>query len=125
MKQVIVVDDDREVREIVTFTLEHHGYGVRAASSGQQLRQLLSSSKPDLIILDVMMPGDDGYRIYSALRREQETQRIPVIIMTAHDEDIYSKLSSDLGAARHISKPFHPLALLEHVHALLQDKSQN
>ncbi len=125
MKQVIVVDDDREVREIVTFALEHQGFVVRSAANGQQLKQLLSASTPDLIILDVMMPGEDGYRIFNALRHEQATKRIPVIMMTAHDEDIYGRLSADLGAAEHITKPFHPLTLIERVHTLLRDNLQN
>lgn len=125
MKHVIVVDDDRAVREIVTFTLERQGFAVHAASSGQQLKQQLAACAPDLIILDVMMPGEDGYHIITTLRHDPETQHIPVIMMTAHDEDIYGRLSADLGAAEHITKPFHPLALIECVHTLLRDNEQN
>ena len=119
-KRIIAVDDDKEVREIVTFVLSRNGFEVETASSGQQLQRLLNVRLPDLIILDVMMPGEDGYRICRGLRDEPRTKRIPVIIITAHVEDIYKRISLDLGAAQHITKPFHPLELVEKVNALLK-----
>ncbi|MBO0793784.1 MAG: response regulator [Ktedonobacteraceae bacterium] len=119
-KHVIVVDDDKEIREIITFVLDRHGYTVKAAASGQQLQQLLTAELPDLIILDVMMPGEDGYSICSGLKRGPQTHHIPIMIMTAHAEDIYKRISTDLGVAQHITKPFHPLELAEKVVALLE-----
>jgi DNA-binding response OmpR family regulator len=119
-KRVCVVDDDKEIREIVTFVLTHNGFEVSAVSNGQQLQHLLTAQLPNLIILDVMMPGENGYEIFSSLRSDPQTQHIPVIIMTAHNEDIYQRISVDLGADEHITKPFHPLDLVERVKALLQ-----
>ncbi len=121
-KRIIVVDDDKEVREIVSFVLGRNGFEVVTACNGQQLHQLLAQKLPDLIILDVMMPGEDGYRICHHLRSESLTQHIPIMIMTAHAEDIYQRISVDLGAAQHITKPFHPLELAEKVKALLEVK---
>jgi len=121
-KRIIVVDDDKEVQEIVTFVLRCNGFEVATASNGQQLQQQLSvehADLPDLIILDVMMPGEDGYRIFSSLRRNSHTQHIPVMVITAHAEDIYQRVSVDLGAALHMTKPFHPIELAEKVKALL------
>jgi DNA-binding response OmpR family regulator len=121
-KRIIVVDDDKEVQEIVTFVLKRNGFEVSAASNGQQLQHLLNtdhSRLPDLIILDVMMPGENGYQICSSLRNNLETQHIPIMIITAHAEDIYERISVDVGAAQHITKPFHPLELAEKVKALL------
>lgn len=120
LKRVIVVDDDKEIREIVTFVLTRNGFEVAVACNGQQLQDLLAAQIPDLIILDVMMPGLDGYSIFSGLRSNSTTSHIPVIIMTAHDENIYERISVDLGAAEHITKPFHPLNLVEKIKALLQ-----
>jgi DNA-binding response OmpR family regulator len=122
-KCVVVVDDDKEVREIVTFALARNGFDVDAASNDQQLEYLLALRMPDLIILDVMMPGLDGYNIFGRLHGNPETRHIPVIIMTAHAEDIYERISVDLGAAQHITKPFHPLELVEKVKVLLQVSS--
>lgn len=120
---IVVVDDDKEVQEIVTFALRRNGYQVAMASNGQQLQDILAAQTPDLIILDVMMPGLDGYQIFGSLRKNPATQHVPVIIMTAHAEDIYERISIDLGAAVHITKPFHPLELVDKVQALLQSIS--
>ena len=117
-KHIVVLDDDKEIREIVTFALAHNGFDVATAGSGAQLEALLEARMPDLIILDVMMPGQDGYQIFYRLQNDPQTQRIPVIIMTAHSENIYARISLDLGAT-HITKPFHPLELVETVKSLL------
>jgi DNA-binding response OmpR family regulator len=119
-KQIIVVDDDKEVREIVTFVLKRNGFDVAFACNGMQLQQLLAQYLPNLIILDVMMPGENGYEIFRSLQQDARTRHIPVIIMTAHDEAIYEQISSDLGVAEHITKPFHPLELVERVNILLR-----
>ena len=124
-KRIFVVDDDKEIREIVMFVLKRNGFEVAAACNGQQLQHLLIQYIPDLIILDVMMPGEDGYHIFSALRSDPQTRHIPVVIMTAHPEDIYERISVDLGAAEHMTKPFHPFELVEKVKALLQVTTQN
>jgi DNA-binding response OmpR family regulator len=122
-ERIIIVDDDQEVREIVTFVLKQYGFEVVAASSGQQLYHLLNDEMgipPNLIILDVMMPGEDGYRLCRNLREGPLTKGIPIIIITGHTEDIYKRISEDLGAVQHITKPFHPLDLAEKVDLLLR-----
>lgn len=118
LKHIVVVDDDKEIREIITFALTRNGFDVTEASNGMQLQALLDTHLPDLILLDVMMPGQDGYQIFYYLRSEPTTQHIPVIIMTAHAEDIYARISFDMGA-EHITKPFHPLEVVEKVKKML------
>lgn len=122
--RVVVVDDDKEIQEIVTFVLSRNGFDVAVASNGQQLQEVLATTVPDLIILDVMMPGLDGYQIFASLRESTASRHIPVIIMTAHIENIYERISLDLGAAEHITKPFHPLDLVGKVQRLLQAMPQ-
>src|SRR5579875_2599123 len=117
-RYIIVVDDDKEIREIVTFALTQNGFEVAVAGNGAQLQALLAACLPDLILMDVMMPGQDGYQIFYNLRSDSQTLQILVMIMTAHTEDIYTRISHDLGAV-HITKPFHPLDLVEKVKALL------
>ena len=124
-KRVVVVDDDQEIQEIVTFVLRRNGFEVAVASNGRQLQDVLATTTPDLIILDVMMPGLDGYQIFASLRENAATRHVPVIIMTAHAEDIYERISMDLGAAVHITKPFHPLELVGKVQELLRAISQD
>lgn len=126
-KRIIIVDDDKEVQEIATFVLRCNGFEVDTASNGQQLQHLLgfhAPSLPDLIILDVMMPGEDGYRICKGLREDPDTRHIPVMIITGHTEDIYQRVSVDVGAAQHMTKPFHPLELAENVKALLETEAR-
>jgi DNA-binding response OmpR family regulator len=118
-KHIVVVDDDKEIREIITIALMHNGFTVAAVSNGARLQGLFDEQMPDLILLDVMMPGQDGYQLFYNIRHDPLTRHIPVIIMTAHDEDIYARISLDLGA-EHITKPFHPLELVEKVKILLQ-----
>ncbi|MGH2481006.1 MAG: response regulator transcription factor [Ktedonobacteraceae bacterium] len=118
-KHIVVVDDDKEIREIITFALTRNGFDVAGAGNGAQLQDLLAASVPDLILLDVMMPGQDGYRIFYNLRNDPSTRHVPVIIMTAHAEDIYARISFDLGA-EHVTKPFHPLELVEKVKRMLR-----
>lgn len=120
VKRVLVADDDKEIREIVSFVLTRHGFMIDTVSGKRELQQMLALHIPDLIILDVMMPGADGYRICHELRRDPRTRHIPVIMMTAHNEEIYQRISDDLGVAQHITKPFHPLDLAERVVALLE-----
>src|SRR2546430_4136551 len=75
-KRIVVVDDDKEVQEIITFALTRNGFDVSVASHGQHLQQLLAAQTPDLIILDVMMPGVDGYQIFGSLRTNPSTRHI-------------------------------------------------
>ncbi|HTI13762.1 MAG TPA: response regulator [Dictyobacter sp.] len=119
-KRILVADDDKEIRDIVSFILKRHGFVVDAVSSGQQLQRHLAIQLPDLIILDVMMPGEDGYQICSNLRKNPQTRHIPVMIITAHAEDIYQRISVDLGAVQHMTKPFHPLELADCVRSILE-----
>jgi DNA-binding response OmpR family regulator len=125
VKRIIVVDDDWEMREIVAFALRRLHFDVVSASNGQELQQLLALQLPDLVILDVVMPDEDGYHIFDELRAAPLTRQIPVIIMTAHAEEIYERISADLGAANHITKPFHPLELVAMVQNLFPNKAQN
>lgn len=117
-KHIVVIDDDKEIREIITFALTRNGFSVVEASNGIHLQRLLEAHLPDLIILDVMMPGQDGYQLFYGLQNDPQTRHIPVIIMTAHAENIYARISFDLGAT-HVTKPFHPLELVEKVKSLL------
>ncbi len=122
IKCILVADDDKDVREILSFVLGRIGFEVLVVSNGGHLQRIVRQRVPDLIILDVMMPGEDGYNLCRYLRHEPLTQHVPIMIMTAHTEEIYQRLSVDVGATHHITKPFHPLALAEKVKALLEDE---
>lgn len=112
---IIVVDDHRDIRDLVGKYLEQHGYRVSVAESALALRRLLERSSPDLIILDVMMPGEDGL---SVCRQLQGT--IPIIFLTAMTEELDRIIGLELGADDYLSKPFNPRELLARIKAVLR-----
>jgi DNA-binding response OmpR family regulator len=117
---VLVVEDDATVAEVVTRYLERDGYTVRAAANGLEALELAASEPPDLVVLDVMLPGIDGLEV---CRRLRERAPIPVIMLTARGEEEDRVLGLELGADDYVSKPFSPRELMARVHAVLRRAS--
>jgi two-component system, sensor histidine kinase and response regulator len=115
MKNILVIDDDEDVRSLVAAVLENFGFTVRQAASGEQAVQLISSQKPDLIISDVRMPGMDGHQVLSAIRNLQTTAPIPFILMTGSGSRDDFRRSMVCGADDYIEKPFTAEELIEAV----------
>ncbi|SDC77569.1 response regulator transcription factor [Shouchella lonarensis] len=117
MKTVLVVDDERELRELVSLYLKKEAYHVLCAADGNHALQMLASSSVDLVILDVMMDGLDGFSVCETIRK---THVLPVIMLTArsHEEDKIKALK--LGADDYVVKPFSPKELLARVEAVLR-----
>jgi CheY-like chemotaxis protein len=120
-KTVMVVDDNPDIVTIVKTILEGKGYGVQSAYSGQEVFNLLSEQKPDLIVLDIMMPQMDGLEVLSRLKGEPSTATIPVILLTAkvQYEDVLGGYK--MGADYYITKPFTSTQLLNGINLLLGD----
>ena len=118
-KTIMVVDDNPDIITIVKTILEGKGYYVLSASSGQELLNLLTDRKPDLIILDIMMPEMDGLEVLSRLKAVTETASIPVILLTAkvQYEDVLGGYK--LGADYYITKPFTSTQLVNGINLLL------
>ena len=116
---IMVVDDDPDIVTVLTIMLEEKEYKVRHAYSGLQLLSDLDGEKPDLIILDLMMPHMDGLEVLDRLKADQETSAIPVILLTAQDEfeDIMSGYKK--GADYYITKPFTKSQLVNSIDAIL------
>ena len=115
MKSILVIDDNDDVRSIVTTVLRNFGFSVREATSGDAAIQMVLAEKPDLIISDVRMPGMDGHHLLSAIRELQSTAAIPFILMTgsgSHDDFRRGMVS---GADDYLQKPFTPDELIEAV----------
>jgi two-component system, OmpR family, response regulator len=118
---VAVVEDDEEIRELVTALLEREGLDPAGCRCGAELDQLLHRRAVDLVLLDLMLPGDDGLAI---LRRLQSLQvRTPVILVTAKGEEIDRILGLELGADDYVTKPFNPRELLARIRAVLRRSS--
>jgi two-component system alkaline phosphatase synthesis response regulator PhoP len=114
MYSILVVDDESDIVDLLTYNLEKEGYRVRSASHGSEALRLASEG-PDLCILDVMMPGMDGWEVCKRLRTDPSTAHIPVIFLTARDNEIDEVLGLELGAADFIAKPVRIRTLLARI----------
>ncbi|MBN8183192.1 response regulator [Roseibium aggregatum] len=114
---IVIVDDHREIRDLIGDYLTGHGYRVSLADGGDALRKMLKYNAPDLILLDVMMPGEDGLEICRNLRSETQ---VPVIFLTALAEDTDRILGLEMGADDYVVKPFNPREVLARIRAVLR-----
>ena len=116
---ILAADDDEDILELVTFRLERSGYTVLQARDGEEAFQLAKEKKPDLAVLDVMMPKMDGFELTRRLRAEETTRRIPIILLTARAQDADLQQGFDAGADDYIRKPFSPQELRARVQSIL------
>lgn len=114
---ILVVDDETRIARMIRMNLEHDGYEVIEANSGQQALDMVRSRMPNLVILDVMMPGLDGYETLQILR---EISQVPVIMLTAKSEEEDRIRGLELGADDYVTKPFSPRELMSRVKAVLR-----
>jgi DNA-binding response OmpR family regulator len=116
---VLVADDDDDIRLLVAYRMEKAGYTVLQARDGQEAVSLALEHRPDLAILDVMMPRLDGYEATRQLRAREETKRMPVILLTARAQEDDVQRGFEAGADDYIRKPFSPQELRARVQAIL------
>tara|TARA_R110001583_G_scaffold12111_2_gene53981 strand:+ start:2872 stop:3597 length:726 start_codon:yes stop_codon:yes gene_type:complete len=116
-KQILVVDDDQVIRELLSEYLTKAGFSVIAAEDGIEMAKQLQSNQPDMIILDIMMPGDDGFVL---CQRVRQTSNVPIIMLTANSDEVDRVLGLEIGADDYMAKPFSPRELLARIKALLR-----
>jgi two-component system phosphate regulon response regulator PhoB len=117
---VLVIDDEEDIRELIRYNLLKEGYRVECAVSGEEALEILQSFRPDMIILDLMLPGIDGLEVCRRLKADSELGKIPIIMVTAlgDEPDVVSGL--ELGADDYVSKPFSPKVLLARVKSVFR-----
>ncbi|SHI05037.1 response regulator [Ferrimonas marina] len=120
-KQILVVDDHDEIRDLLGRYLSQHGYQTHLADGGEQMRAVLDQHAIDLVILDLMMPGEDGLTLCRQLR---EKSSIPVIMLTALSEETDTIVGLEVGADDYVTKPFNPRVLLARIKAVLRGREQ-
>jgi pilus assembly protein CpaE len=118
-EKILIVDDDMETLRLVGLMLQRQGYQIVAASNGTQALGLTRNEKPDLIVLDVMMPDMDGYEVTRQLRQDKDTLDIPIILFTAKSQVDDKVTGYEVGADDYLTKPVHPAELVAHIKALL------
>ena len=121
MEKILIADDEQHMRQLVIDFLKPEGYEILEASDGKEALDIYDKEHPDLILLDVMMPGYDGWTVCREIRREST---VPIMMLTAKGEEIDQLFAYDLGADEYITKPFSPKILVAKIKALLR-RSQN
>src|SRR5699024_9771494 len=120
-KKIVVVDDERPIADILEFNLEKEGYEVHCAYDGNDALELILEVVPDIVLLDIMLPGIDGMEVCREVRKKHE---MPIIMLTAKDSEIDKVLGLDLGADDYVTKPFSTRELIARVKANLRRQQQ-
>ena len=119
-EKILVVDDEEHIAELISYNLASNGYKVIIANNGNDAVKLAVEEKPNLILLDLMIPGKDGYDVCKDIRSNSEIRNTPIIMLTAKSEELDKILGLELGADDYITKPFSVRELLARVKAVLR-----
>lgn len=119
-EHILVVEDEEDIRELLRYNLEKEGYRVTPVSSGEEALQAVRSAPPDLVLLDLMLPGLDGLEVCRALRQDPQTRNLPIIMLTAKGEEADIVAGLELGADDYITKPFTLRIVLARLRAVLR-----
>ncbi|KPJ69875.1 hypothetical protein AMJ44_02100 [candidate division WOR-1 bacterium DG_54_3] len=122
-KKILVVDDEPDVASLLTLMLKSQGYNVIAAGDGQEALEKARAEVPDLIVLDIMLPKLDGYKVARMLKFDEKFSHIPIIMLTAKIQEKDRKTGLEMGADAYVTKPFDTMQLLEKVKEVLSEKS--
>ena len=121
---IYCVEDERNIRELLVYTLGTTGFEAKGIRDGKELKKALKEELPELILLDIMLPGEDGYSILENLKKNQETKDIPVIMVTAKEAEYDKVRGLDSGADDYITKPFGMMEFIARVKAVLRRVSK-
>ncbi len=121
---ILVVEDERDILELIAYNLEKEGFRTISARTGEQALELAHRSKPDLVVLDLMLPGLDGFAVCSRLKEQAGKAEVPVLMLTAKSEDSDIVSGLELGADDYMTKPFSPKVLVARIRAILRRVEQ-
>ena len=120
MERVLIVDDDPDIRRLVSYNLTQAGFEVAASENGRKALESVQKHPPDLIILDLMLPDVDGMEVCRTLRHRENSRRIPIVMLTARSEEIDRVVGFELGADDYVMKPFSPRELVLRVKSIFR-----
>jgi two-component system phosphate regulon response regulator PhoB len=123
-RTILVVDDEEDILELLDYNLTKEGYRVLRAASGEKALEIAKADRPDLIVLDLMLPGLDGLEVCKRMRAERKTADIPIVMLTAKGEEADIVLGLELGADDYVTKPFSPRVLTARVRAVLRRRAK-
>jgi len=119
-KKILVVDDEKDIVDLIAYNLEKEGFTTMSAYDGEVAIEMVKSQKPDLVVLDLMLPGMRGLEVCKFIRRNRETEALPVIMLTAKGDHVDRIIGFELGADDYITKPFNVGELIARVRAVLR-----
>lgn len=122
---ILIVEDDPQTVKLIKFILEKEDYSTISAKDGEEGLQMAREKKPDLIVLDLMLPGMDGYRVCEILKANPVTKKIPIIVLTALDTGVDFEKALEKKADWYITKPFEPEHLLKRVNYLIEKRKKD
>src|SRR5512141_678310 len=117
---VMVIEDEKEIRDLVRYNLERAGFRVATAADGEEGLERIFASRPDAVVLDLMLPGRSGLEVLRELRGEPVTREVPVVVLTARAAEMDKLLGFEHGADDYLTKPFSPRELVARLQALLR-----
>ncbi|MCM2272467.1 MAG: response regulator transcription factor [candidate division Zixibacteria bacterium] len=123
-ESVLIIEDEEDIRELVNYNLSKEGYQTTAVESGEEGFKTAKSKQPNLIVLDLMLPGMDGLEICKLLKADPKTQHIPIVMLTAKGEESDVVTGLELGADDYLTKPFSPKVLVARIRTILRRKSK-
>ena len=121
---ILIVDDEEDIIELIKYNLKNEGYTILTALSGEQAINMTDQFSPDLIVLDLMLPGINGLEVATYLRNNEKSQDIPIVMLTAKGEEADIVAGLELGANDYISKPFSPKVLVARIRAILRRRTK-
>ena len=121
MGKILIVDDEPDIVTVISKSLKDNGYEVITADNGQEALEKAKTEKPDLILLDLMLPRMDGYKVCGLLKNDTRYAKTPIILFTAKAQEKDKKLGEEVGADAYITKPFEPEILLVKIKELLKE----
>ncbi|MBC2704156.1 response regulator [Desulfobacula sp.] len=122
---ILIVDDEPDIIELIKYNLKNEGYLILTAQTGEQAVTIVKISHPDLMVLDLMLPGIDGLEVTKYLKSNEQTKDIPIVMLTAKGEESDIVTGLELGADDYISKPFSPKVLVARIRAILRRRKKN
>lgn len=121
-EKILVVDDEKDILELIDYNLSKNGYRVKTATTGEEALELIKENDYDLIILDLMLPGIDGFDITKIIKADKHKSSIPIVMVTAKSDEADKVAGLEIGADHYVTKPFSPRELLAIVKATLRRK---
>ncbi|MBU0463786.1 MAG: response regulator transcription factor [Proteobacteria bacterium] len=122
---ILIVDDEEDIIELIKYNLKNEGYSILTALTGEQAIKIAKQSQPDLMVLDLMLPGIDGLEVTKYLKNNEQTRDMPIVMLTAKGEESDIVTGLELGANDYISKPFSPKVLVARIRAIFRRRRNN